>query len=578
LLATFLLGYVSTFIARFREEVLACCPNAQEVYVAKHRVLLPVLIVLGLLVVVVIAIPFLINANAFRPALQSQLQSALGRQVTIGGLSLSLLAGAVNADDIAISDDPGFSKGDFLKAKSLAVGVKLWPLIFSRSVEVTSINIDRPELTLIHSPSGQWNFSSLGGNKSSSSPSSAAAGNISVGKLKITNGRITVEKTGSKPSVYDDVNLVASKISYDSTIPFTLDAKTPGGGKLSVAGTAGPIDRTDAALTPLQAQVSIDNMNLASTGFLDPASGIAGMLDYKGTVKSDGHSAHSEGEATVNNLRAVPGGSAAKLPVKLNYASNYDLKRESGVLTRGELQTGSSSIRMSGDYDNHGPSTVVHMKLNGSQMPVKDLEGLLPAFGVILPAGASLQSGTLNTNLALDGPVDRLVTTGTVQLSNARMAGYDLASKMKALSALSFLQSTSNDTVIQNLSSNLRIATDGIRADNLNLVIPTLGTLTGNGTIGNNNALNFHMLAKLAQSSGVLGQMTKNIPLLGSGGGGNGIPFKIEGTTSQPVFVPDVAGAVSGAFANPLQRQQQQQQQQNPLGNVLQGILGGKKK
>jgi AsmA protein len=214
------------------------------------------------------------------------------------------------------------------------------------------------------------------------------------------------------------------------------------------------------------------------------------------------------------------------------------------------------------------------MKLNGSQLPVKDMEGLLPAVGVVLPAGASLQSGTLNTNMALDGPVDRLVTNGTVQLTNARLAGYDLASKMKSLSALSALQSSSSDTVIQNLSSNVRIAPEGIRADNLNLLIPALGSLTGNGTIGNNNALDFHMLAQLAQSSGMLGQMTKNLPMLGGRGGS--IPFMIQGTTSQPVFVPDVAGAVSGAIKSPLQ--QQQQGQQNGIGGMLQGILGGKKK
>ena len=82
-----------------------------------------------------------------------------------------------------------------------------------------------------------------------------------------------------------------------------------------------------------------------------------------------------------------------------------------------------------------------------------------------LPAGESLQNGTITENLALDGPVDRLVTTGTVQLSNARLVGYDLASKMKALSSLSFVQGASGgDTVIQTLSSNLRIAPEGIRA------------------------------------------------------------------------------------------------------------------
>jgi len=269
----------------------------------------------------------------------------------------------------------------------------------------------------------------------------------------------------------------------------------------------------------------------------------------------------------------VQAGSAAKQPVKITYASNYDLKRQSGTLTNGQLQTGSSSIKISGDYDTQGTSTVLHMKLTGSQMPVKDLEGLLPAFGIILPAGASLQSGTLNTNLSLDGPVDRLVTGGTVQLSNARMAGYDLASKMKSLSALSFLQSSSSDTVIQNLSSNLRIAPEGIRVDNLNLVIPSLGTMTGSGTIGNNNALDFHMVARLAQSNTVLGQMAKSIPVLGGRAAGEGIPFKIEGTTSQPIFEPDVAGAMRGELSN----SKQQLQQQNPLGNALQGIFGKKK-
>ena len=540
----------------------------------KKSRLLPVLIILGVLVVIIVAIPFFVNADAFRPTIQSQLQSSLGRQVTIGSLSLSLLAGGVTADNIAISDDPAFNKGPFLKAKSLTVGVKLMPLIFSRSVQVTGLTIDRPELTLVHSPSGQWNFSSLGGGKKS--PSASAGGNISVEKLKIVNGRVTVEKTGAgKPSVYEDVNLVASNVSYDSPIAFTLDAKTPGGGKLKVAGTAGPINQTDAALTPLQAQVSIDNMDLASTGFIDPASGIAGVLDYTGTVKSDGRTAHSEGKATMAKLRVVPAGSPAKQPVTLNYASNYDLKREAGVLTRGDIQTGGSTVRLSGDYDMHGSSTVVHMKLNGSQLPVKDVEGLLPAVGVSLPAGASLQGGTITTNLSLDGAVDRLVTTGTVLLSNARLAGYDLASKMKVLSMLSGLQSSSADTVIETLSSTLRVSPEGIRADNLNMVIPTIGSLTGNGTIASNNSLNFHMVARLAQSSGMMSQMTKNIPMLGGSGGGGSIPFMIQGTTSQPVFVPDVGGMVKGSIANPLQ---QQPGQQTGVGGMLQGILGGKKK
>ncbi|HYB76809.1 MAG TPA: AsmA family protein [Candidatus Bathyarchaeia archaeon] len=532
-----------------------------------------IVIVVCVIVVIIILIPLLVNADRFRPTIQTQLQSSLGRQVTIGGLSLSLLAGGVKAGDIVIGDDPAFNKGPFLKAQSLTVGVKLLPLIFSRSIEVTGITISKPELTLVHSTSGQWNFSSLGGAKTSSAPSSpsapSAAGSFSVEEFKISNGRITVEKQGGKPLVYEDVNVTAKNISTSSPIPFTVEAKTQAGGKLKVEGTAGPINQADAALSPLQAQVSVDNLDLATTGFIDPTSGIQGIVTYSGSVKSDGKTAHAEGQTKVDKLRAVPAGSPAKEPVSLKYASDYDLKSETGTLTQGGIGIGSSTIHLSGNYDLRGASPVVHMKVNGSQLPVKDIEGILPAVGVGLPSGASLEGGTININLALDGPVDRLVTTGTAQVSNTHLKGYDLASKMKGLGSLAGLKSGSNDTLIENLSSNVRVAPEGIKADSISVVVPSIGTLTGNGTVSSSNALDFHMVANV--SGGVVGGMTKGMSALSGGKGG--IPFKIAGTTSQPTFEPDMGGmmkgAVPGAITNPLQN--------NPVGGKLGGLLGGKK-
>jgi len=82
-------------------------------------------IVVGALILIVIIIPFFIDANSFRPKLESELSTTLGRPVKVGNLSLSLLSGAVKADDIAIADDPAFSKTAFVQAKSLKVGVEL---------------------------------------------------------------------------------------------------------------------------------------------------------------------------------------------------------------------------------------------------------------------------------------------------------------------------------------------------------------------------------------------------------------------------------------------------------------------
>jgi AsmA protein len=537
--------------------------------------------VVAVIILILVLIPLLVNANNFRPAIESQLQSALGRKVQIGDLSLSLLSGGVTAQNISIADDPRFSESPFVKAKSLDVGVELWPLITSRSLHVTGITLTQPELALIHSPSGTWNFSSLGGGqktKSSSSPGETSAPGFSVQKVRIVNGRVTVSSTRGKPSTYQDVNLTASNVSYDSKIPFTLDTKTPGGGTVKMEGTAGPIDRSDASLTPLTAKVAVNNMELASSGFIDPSSGLAGVLDFNGNVNSNGRTVHSEGTAKVDKLKAVRNGSPAKQPITVDYASDYDLRRQAGVLTKGLIHTGNSTASLTGNYDMRGSSTAVRMNLAGSHIPVQDIEGLLPAIGVTLPSGSSLQGGTADANLTLDGPVDRLVTAGTVQLSNAKLAGFDMASKLSALSALAGLK-PGGDTIIQTFSSGLRISPDGIRADSVNLIVPALGTVTGSGTISPNNALNFKMLAKLANQNSAVGQLTSRIPILGGSGGGSGaIPFLIQGTTAQPVFVPDVGGALASGIANPLQKGSQEQQPgNNPVGDVLNQFLGKKK-
>ena len=81
--------------------------------------------IVGIVVVVillaVIALPFLINVNSFRPKLESELSTALGRQVKVGNLSLSILSGSVSAEDLSISDDPAFSK-DCLYSGQVAEG------------------------------------------------------------------------------------------------------------------------------------------------------------------------------------------------------------------------------------------------------------------------------------------------------------------------------------------------------------------------------------------------------------------------------------------------------------------------
>src|SRR4051812_4429811 len=109
-------------------------------------------IVIAVLIVAAVALSFFFDANRFRPTLEASLSNALHRTVRLGNLSLALFSGSVQADDLAVSDDPAFSKAPFLKAKAIRVSVELQPLIFSRKLNVTGITIEQPEIMLIQTP------------------------------------------------------------------------------------------------------------------------------------------------------------------------------------------------------------------------------------------------------------------------------------------------------------------------------------------------------------------------------------------------------------------------------------------
>lgn len=549
------------------------------------RVLKIVGIVVVIILLVVIALPFLVNVNSFRPKLESELSTALGREVKVGNLSLSILSGSVSAEDLSISDDPAFSKDPFIRAKALKVGVEVMPLIFSKTLHVTDITLDKPEIALLRDASGKWNFSSLGSSSeaekkpASTGPSSTA--NLSVSKLDVTDGRLSVNRANSsiKPHVYDKVNISVRDFSLTSQFPFTITANLPAGGTAKLDGKAGPINSSDVSASPLQAQVNIKGLDLTASGFVDPSTGIAGVADFDGTLNSDGKMAKTSGTLKADKLKLSAKGTPATQPVQVKYATDYDLVKQGGTLTQGDVTLGKALAKLTGTYQSQGESTVLNMKLNADGMPVDDLQAMLPALGIILPSGSKLQGGTLSVNVGIVGPVDKLVITGPIRLAQTKLAGFNLASKMSAISALSGTPSGS-DTSIQNLSTDARVAPEGVRTQNINLTIPALGTVTGNGTISPGGALDYKMNASL--SGGAVTGLTQ---LAGIGGKGGSIPFFIQGTTSDPKFMPDVKGMVGsqlkGGLGGALQGLTGQK---NPSGNTnspvdaLGGLFGKKKK
>jgi AsmA protein len=529
---------------------------------------------IGIAVVAILAIlvvvPFLIPINKFKPTIESKASEALGRKVQLGNLSLSLLTGSVGIEDVSVSDDPKFNSGPFLTAKTVKVGVEMIPLLFSQQLNVTEITVVNPQVMMLKDPSGRWNFSSIGGAPSKAAPKtpansgSSSAEAVSIGKLRLEDGQITLGNTNSrKRTVYSKVNLTATDVAMKNNFPVLFSLEGPGGGTMKIDGKVGPVDAEDAALTPQNVKLTISGLNLASTGFLDPSLGLGGLVDMDANLVSDKGQMATKGQLKLSKAVLVAGGSPSGVPAVINFDTKYDLVKGTGVLHPSTINIGNARSNLSGTYRSEGDAFAVDLKITGDGLPATDLEAFLPALGINLPDKSRLSAGTMNTNLHVAGPTDKLVTDGTIGLFNGKLAGFDLGQKLSGVGALAGIKSGS-DLVIEKFTTNLHMAPTGLRADNLDAVVPALGSMVGNGTVDAKNNLDFKLVATVNNSvaTAAAGSMAGGLggsvgKMLGGGatgckGGDIKVPLQVRGTTSVPQFVPDVGGAAASLLKSEL--------------------------
>ena len=517
---------------------------------------------LAVLILILILIPLLVSANTFRPKIEDMAFAGPGAQgVQIGNLSFSVFSGSLAADNLSIADDPRFSQSPFLTASSLKIGVKVWPLITSKQLEITDITIDKPVVHLISNSANQWNYSTLAGSGNSAAGQSKAqqANNLSISKLELTHGEVTVAEAGAKaPSVYSNVQMETTNFSLASAFPITLALEMPGGGTMKLDGKIGPVNSTDATRTPLEASVRINNFDIAKSGFVEPASGISGVVDLTNRLSAANGQAHLNGVATFQHLKLATNGTPSGVPIEMNFDLSYSLPQTSGTLNSGLLRVGHAQANIKGTFASKAAVTSVDMNAAGQGMPIDDLIAALPAFGIILPSGSSLHGGTMSTNLHAQGPSTALVATGNIGAFNTRLAGFDLGSKLSTVSKLTGAHILSGDTQIQRFTSNIRYSPAGIQASNINLVVTGIGQVTGSGVMSSSNALNFHLVAQLSSAGGMLGNSFGKTVSMAK------LPFAVEGTASQPKIIPDVGGAVGGMVSG----------LSGALGGVTKGNVG----
>ncbi len=512
-----------------------------------------------LLLVLGLGASLLVDANHFRPQIQAMLGHALGREVTLGQLHASPWSGSLHADDVRIGDDPAFGQQAFVSAQSLQIGVRLWPLLLHRQIQVTSLTLDKPSVRLLQDRAGRWNFASLGGAATAAAEpaASSAPPSFSVDKLRIEDGRIDLQTAAGDARSYRKVSLNADHVGLDTAFPFSMVAAMGGGGTLQLDGRLGPWHAGNAALTPLDAHLVMHELDLVGAGLMNRDDGVGGVLDIDTQVHSEHGLLQSKGRIDARRLKLMAAGAPAPQPIRIDYRASYQLDHGRGRIDDASLGFGATRVAVSGSFDSRPKVMQLDLHISGKRLPVDDVQPLLPVFGVVLPRNSRLDGGSLGMDLHAQGPLDALVITGPVSLDNSRLAGFSLGSQLGSALAMAGIKAP-KDTVIRHGEAALTIAPSGIRADLARADIADLGKLAGQGSMAADGRLDFRMLVKLDSAitgaghggqglSGMLGQSGAGRLLGGVLGSTTeqGIGVRVTGTASAPSFRIDPTAVTS---------------------------------
>ncbi|WP_158793922.1 AsmA family protein [Granulicella sp. L60] len=534
-----------------------------------------------------------------------------------GSVSLKGNAGPINAADASATPFSGNLEikhldplaAGFVEASDGITGT-VDSLVLDASwsgtqMHVSKLIVDTPKLTVVRT-----NAPKQPKPADTNAEGSSMLNNLSVDDAQIKNGTLTLATAGQTgTAVYSQLNAQLTNVSSKSSSPFTVSGQLPNGGSLSANGNVGPFNQANNASTPLDGQITLKHFEIGTAGILPPDAGIAGMADLQAKVQSNGQTLNANGTVQVAGIKLAKDGVPSAKPVQLQFTLTQNEQAMTGEVQQAVLTVGSAVVNLSGTYQTSGPSTAINLKVVGNGVSINELEAFLPALGVHLPQGSRLQGGTVTTALAVTGSTAAPIISGPVKLNNTQLAGFDLGSKLSALSKFTggrIGTATGPGTTIRSLSMNVREEGGAIRTDNIALDVAGVGTATGAGSVSAGGALNYNVVLKLtgltagapassgSQASaggaaGLVGALSGFIPGGAAGAGGlgalaggvlkAGIPVAIGGTTSNPTFSPNIAGLATGVGASAAKGLLNGQKgtngpQANPLGNALGGLLG----
>lgn len=390
--------------------------------------------VVGLLLVGVLALPYVININNYRATIVSQLETRLGRKVSLGALSLRVWPMLnVNVNDVQIGEDPQLAAGTFVQAK--AVRLRLgWLSLLRGKPEVARLELLEPAVTLIKTGPEKWNWSTLKPLQEPASGTEQPPLNLTIsnGSFKLIDRTLTPPAEKSFSGVNVKLDNFAPRQAFDFEVALLVPGPKPG--QLQLSGTAGPLDAKDATQTPLNARIQTQQVELAN---LEAVFGQAGA--HAGLVTLDANLSgklatglQAEGKLKAEQWRFVADVEPARTPLEAQFKFVAQaLKDASGAtnigvqIAQGDLALGKTAVAITGQINQLPAQPRYDLQIQGDRIALDSLLESAYALGFGPPSGTQA-SGAATVKLRVNGTPETIALQGPIEIRDLKFQSAQL--------------------------------------------------------------------------------------------------------------------------------------------------------
>jgi len=496
-----------------------------------RKLLIVAAIVLGVLAVLVLVVPRLVDVNRYRPQVVAALERATGKPTRIGHLKLTIFPHlAIQVDDFVMENPQGFPAGDFFKARRIYALLEARPL-WNRKIVIQSFIVESPVVHLLSDTGGHWNFENPPNPGGAASGAGSGQSSFSLGQIsnvKIDQGQATV------------ANLLAS-------------------------GQAGPTYFDGQGLSCRLQDVNLNALTAADSSQSSNSSRIIPAAENHSAQVAHG-TFHAD-SLRFGTIQATAVNARIQVFSKQAYLDDLALK----------LAGGSVKGKAASDFSQRN-------LLYSAQTTFQkvDVAQLLQAF----PRASGKMTGTMEGRLDLNGealhssdPLSGVQGTGQVIIRNGKLPSLQLNRNLMLLVQVAGVGSPSGDpAAFSSVSTDLNLANQRLASHNIKIVSTDLNAeASGNVVLTGSYPMDYTGTAWVPARQTGLTNLVAGLSGATYANGKLAFPFGLRGTLENPIFVLKTGkGSLQGLSGTSTSGASQGSQPTNTIQNLI-NLFGRKK-